>query len=141
MIKNPEVPRRDFLKLATSTVLTIAGLLGLGGLFRFLDTQTDPSPQTDFDIGLPDKYPLGSRTVLPEVPALLIHSQSGFSALSLVCTHLGCTVESQADGFTCPCHGSRFDLQGNVSRGPAGKSLNLLRTMITSDGNLHLYTN
>jgi cytochrome b6-f complex iron-sulfur subunit len=140
MNKNPEVTRRDFLKIANSAVLTVAGLIGLAGLFRFLDTQTEPSPQADFDLGLPDKYPLGSRTVLPEVPALLIHSQSGFSALSLVCTHLGCTVESQADGFACPCHGSRFDLQGSVTRGPAGKPLNSLRTAVTSDGNLHLYT-
>ena len=140
MNKNPEVSRRDFLKIVSSAILTVAGLIGLAGLFRFLDTQTEPSPQTDFDLGSPDKYPLGSRTVLPDVPALLIHTQAGFSALSLVCTHLGCTVESQADGFACPCHGSRFDLQGKVTRGPAGKPLNSLRTAITSDGNLHLYT-
>jgi cytochrome b6-f complex iron-sulfur subunit len=136
-----DVSRRDFLKLASRTVLAAAGLLGLGGLFLFLDIQTDPSRQTDFDLGLPAKYPLGSRTILPDVPALLVHSQSGFSALSLVCTHLGCTVENRADGFACPCHGSRFDLLGNVTRGPAGKHLNPLRTGITSDGNLHLYTN
>jgi cytochrome b6-f complex iron-sulfur subunit len=140
MNKTPEVSRRDFLKIVSSAILTVAGLMGLAGLFRFMDTQTEPSPQTDFDLGLPGKYPLGSRTVLPEVPALLIHFQAGFSALSLVCTHLGCTVESQADGFACPCHGSRFDLQGKVTRGPAGKPLNSLRTAITFDGNLHLYT-
>lgn len=140
MNKNPEVTRRDFLKLASAAVLTAAGLLGLDGLFRFLDTQTEPSPKTDFDLGLPAKYPLGSRTVVPDVPALLVRSEVGFSALSLVCTHLGCTVESQLDGFTCPCHGSRFDLQGSVTRGPASKPLNSLRTGITSDGNLHLYT-
>lgn len=140
MNKIPGVTRRDFLKLASSAILTIAGLLGLGGLFRFLDVQTEPSPKTDFDIGSPYKYPLGSRTVLPDVPALLVHSQAGFSVLSMVCTHLGCTVESQPGGFACPCHGSRFDLAGNVTRGPAGKPLNPMRMAITSDGNLHLYT-
>jgi cytochrome b6-f complex iron-sulfur subunit len=134
-----DISRRDFLKLASAAVLSISGLLGLGGLIRFLDTQTDPSPQTDFDLGSPGKYPLNSRTVLPDVPALLLHTQAGFTALSLLCTHLGCTVESKPDGFACPCHGSRFDLQGNVTRGPAGKPLNSLRTGITSDGNLHLY--
>jgi cytochrome b6-f complex iron-sulfur subunit len=139
MNKNPEVSRRDFLKLASKVVLTAGGLLGLGGLFRFLDTQTEPSQQIDFDLGSPGKYPLGSRTVLSGVPALLVHSQSGFSALSLVCTHLGCTVQSRTDGFACPCHGSRFDLQGNVARGPAGTPLKSLRLGITSDGNLHLY--
>jgi cytochrome b6-f complex iron-sulfur subunit len=135
-----DISRRDFLKLASKAVLTAAGLLGLDGLFRFLDTQTEPSPQTDFDLGNPGIYPVGSRTVLTVVPALLVHSQAGFSALSLVCTHLGCTVHSQSDGFACPCHGSRFDLQGNVIRGPAGKPLHPLRMRITSDGNLYLYT-
>ncbi len=141
MNNDPKVTRRDFLKLASKAVLAAAGLIGLGGLFRFLDTQTDPSPPTDFDLGLPAKYPLGSRTVLPDVPALLVHPKldslhSAWSVHTWVAT-----VQSRADGFSCPCHGSRFDPQGNVTRGPAGKPLDSLRTGITSDGNLHLYTN
>jgi cytochrome b6-f complex iron-sulfur subunit len=136
-----EITRRDFLKLASGAILTLSGLLGFSGLFRFLDTQTEPSAPTDFDLGSPGNYPFNSRTVLPDVPALLTHTQSGFSAISLLCTHLGCTVESKVDGFACPCHGSRFDLRGNVTRGPAGKPLNSFRTGITSDGNLHLYIN
>ncbi len=135
------ISRRDFLKLASTAILTASGLLGLGGLIRFLDTQTDPAPPTDFDLGLATDYAIGARILRPEIPAVVIRSTSGFSALSLVCTHLGCTVESKQDGFACPCHGSRFDLQGKVTRGPAGKPLNSLRTGITSDGKLHAYTN
>ena len=133
--------RRDFLKLATAAVLSASGLLGLGGLIRFLAARTEPLPPSDFSLGLPDKFPPGSRTVLPDIPALLIHNQDGFSALSLVCTHLGCTVESKPEGFTCPCHGSRFDMLGKVTRGPSQKNLHSLRTGITDDGNLHVYTN
>jgi cytochrome b6-f complex iron-sulfur subunit len=133
--------RRDFLKLASAAVLSISGILGLGGLFRFLSAQTEPLPPTDFDLGPANTYPPGSRTVQANIPALLVHTQSGFSAISLVCTHLGCTVESMPESFSCPCHGSRFDLQGNVTRGPAQKPLQSLRTEITSDGKLHVYTN
>lgn len=46
-----------------------------------------------------------------------------FVALSLICTHLGCRVRKARDGFECPCHGSRYDLQGKVINGPAAKSL------------------
>jgi cytochrome b6-f complex iron-sulfur subunit len=136
-----DISRRDFLKLASAAVLTASGLLGLEGLFRFLSAQTEPLPPTDFDLGSPNNYPPGSRTVLADIPALLVHTQSGFSAISLVCTHLGCTVGSKPEGFACPCHGSRFDPQGNVTRGPAKKPLNSLRTGTTSDGKLHVYTN
>ncbi len=133
--------RRDFLKLASAAILTISGLLGLEGLFRYLTTQTEPLPSTDFDLGSVSSFAIGSRTIFYEVPAVLLRTQGGFTALSLVCTHLGCTVESKLEGFTCPCHGSRFDPQGKVIRGPAEKPLKSLRTRITSDGKLHLYTN
>jgi cytochrome b6-f complex iron-sulfur subunit len=140
-MSNRTLSRRDFLKLASAAILTVSGLLGLEGLFRFLTTQTEPLPPTEFDLGPASNYPPGSRTLLADIPALLLHTQSGFSAISLVCTHLGCTVESKPEGFACPCHGSRFDLQGNVTRGPAEKLLHSLRTGITSDGKLHVYTN
>jgi cytochrome b6-f complex iron-sulfur subunit len=137
----PQISRRDFLKLASVSLLTISGLLGLDGLFRYLGAQTEPLPQTDFDLGPASQYAAGSRTLRAEIPALLIATPGGFSAISLVCTHLGCSVESQAEGFACPCHGSRFDLQGKVTRGPAQKPLNALRTGVDPQGHLHIYTN
>jgi cytochrome b6-f complex iron-sulfur subunit len=134
------ITRRDFLKILNATIWTGCGLLGLDGLIRFLNIQTDPQPQTDFDLGSSDQYPTGSRTNIASIPALLIHDENGFTALSLVCTHLGCTLEPKLDGFACPCHGSRFDLKGNVVRGPANKPLSLLKASITTDGRLHVYT-
>ncbi|WP_019876667.1 FAD-dependent oxidoreductase [Sporichthya polymorpha] len=41
--------------------------------------------------------------------------------VSLRCTHLGCLVRFNAaeTSWDCPCHGSRFDVDGNVLEGPA----------------------
>ncbi|MFP4134795.1 MAG: FAD-dependent oxidoreductase [Halothece sp.] len=45
-------------------------------------------------------------------------------AISLTCTHQGCTVKRQADGqFLCPCHGSLFAADGTVLSGPAKQDL------------------
>jgi glycine/D-amino acid oxidase-like deaminating enzyme/nitrite reductase/ring-hydroxylating ferredoxin subunit len=49
----------------------------------------------------------------------IIHS------LSAICTHLGCTVEFNPADTTwdCPCHGSRFAVDGTVIHGPANRDL------------------
>lgn len=44
-------------------------------------------------------------------------------AFSAVCPHQGCTVEPGDDGFACPCHGSQFELDGALKRGPARTGL------------------
>lgn len=55
--------------------------------------------------------------------------------ISAKCTHLGCTVEWQADRrkFVCPCHGSEFDDQGRVTQGPAASPLPLVTVATNND--------
>merc|ERR1712087_439810 len=48
-------------------------------------------------------------------------------AINAVCTHLGCVVPwNRAQlKYICPCHGSQYDFNGKVIRGPAPLSLAL----------------
>jgi cytochrome b6-f complex iron-sulfur subunit len=133
------VSRRDFLKLAIQGLFTLGGALGLAGLVRFFSYESEPPQPTEYDLGPAENYDVGSRTTLPEIPAILIREADGFRALSLVCTHLGCTVGVEGDGFLCPCHGSQYSLSGSVLQGPASSPLKTLRLEQTPEGNIILH--
>jgi cytochrome b6-f complex iron-sulfur subunit len=135
---NP-LSRREWLTLTWKGMLALCGLLGSGGLLRFLSYKPESPPPTVFRLGLATNYPSGSRTLIPDARALLVHDTQGFRAYSLVCTHLGCQVKVIEKGFTCPCHGSRFDLQGKVLNGPATQPLHILKLEERSDGYIILY--
>ena len=134
------ISRRDFLKLSTDSLLALAGILGLSGLLRYLSYQFDPTPQTEFDIGSVLDYPLHSRTIIAEIPAMIVHDKEGLHATSLVCSHLGCMIEERNFGFECPCHSSRYDMNGVVLRGPATANLRQLRMEKSKEDNLHVFT-
>ena len=136
-----KLTRREFLRLVTNSLLGLSGALGLGGIIRFLSFELDPVPPDHYDLGPADSYPQNTHIMLMQIPAFLIHNADGFLAFSLICTHLGCAVEQKESGFECPCHGSRYDGQGYVTRGPANKSLRRLRLETNQAGNLILYLN
>ncbi len=61
-------------------------------------------------------------------------SANTFTAIDAVCTHEGCTING-ADGATyvCPCHGSRYNRNGQVQAGPARASLRQYTTSFAND--------
>ena len=134
-----KLSRSDFLKLGTNFLLSLGGALGLGGLVHFLSYEMDPAPPSQYDLGSVGDYPRGSQIVFPQIPAVLIHNDEGFMAVSLICTHLGCTVEHKDDEYECPCHGSKFDQKGFVKRGPANTPLKRLSVEINESGNVILH--
>jgi Rieske Fe-S protein len=56
-----------------------------------------------------------------------------FAAVSPICTHLGCTVEIEQSRLVCPCHGSNYDREGRVLRGPAEQPLTRYPVELTTD--------
>jgi|GEM_PF-5827469 len=63
-----------------------------------------------------------------------------YIALSLICTHQGCVVNVQNTGdFACPCHGSTFTKDGEVTNGPAEKPLQTFKIENTSPNELVIF--
>ena len=52
-------------------------------------------------------------------------SDAEFTVLSRICTHRQCTVayDGIENTMACPCHGSEYDVNGNVINGPASRPL------------------
>jgi Rieske Fe-S protein len=67
--------------------------------------------------------PVGSGVIVDEI-VVTQPSAGVFKGFSAKCTHKGCLVDKIADGtIDCPCHGSKFNLDGTVAHGPADKPL------------------
>ncbi len=69
--------------------------------------------------------------------AILIREHNNYKLLSAKCSHLGCRINKTENGkLVCPCHGSRFDLEGKPIVGPAVNPLTELDfQMIQEDEN------
>jgi len=140
MAEEKNLSRRKFIQLFSKLALGLAGILGLGGLVRYFSFRPDPDSPTSFDLGNASEIPSESKIFRPDIPAVIYNHGGEFSAFSLSCTHLGCLVEEDGENFTCPCHGSMFDSNGLVLKGPAENNLQSLQVELNEDGSLTLFT-
>ena len=140
MTEELSFPRRAFLLLSAKLSLGIAGILGIGGLVRYFSHEPAGKAPSRYDLGLVAVFPASGELVRLDIPAIIYRTEDGFQAYSLVCTHLGCTVEEDGEEFSCPCHGSRFDHNGKVLKGPATRELSTLKITFSDDGRLILET-
>lgn len=115
--------RRSFI----DALLQGAAVLGLGGFVYSVVGFAVPPKETggkekEVHVGAPDEIKPGKarKFELNGKPALLIHLNGGFAALSAVCSHLGCIVDWDEDKnqVVCPCHNAVFDYNGNIVSGP-----------------------
>jgi Rieske Fe-S protein len=76
--------------------------------------------------------PAGEATPL----YVLALDHGAFAVVSPICTHLQCTVNVEGGVLLCPCHGSTYDREGRVLRGPAQQPLRRFPADVTPDGEL-----
>lgn len=134
---DPELmPRRDFLGLAAWWSAAAALLFAFFGAMRLPKAAVLPSPSKRFRVRLPASLGSGQAFV-PAGRSVAIFKEAGsVYAISTVCTHLGCIIKPTEKGFDCPCHGSKFNKDGSVARGPAPKALPWLEVKHLGGDNL-----
>jgi nitrite reductase/ring-hydroxylating ferredoxin subunit len=78
----------------------------------------------DAVLGLTAEVPPGAAKVFAGQRVVVTQPVTGtFTGLSAVCTHQGCVVGTVDGSIVCPCHGSRYRLDGSVESGPAPRPL------------------
>jgi len=126
--------RQEFLALlAWSSVGIPASFMGAGSYAFLVPRVTSGSP-TSIKIGRTKDFPQGSHLLLLDNQLVIVSGAEGLQAMSVRCTHLGCTVGKVEWGYQCPCHGSRFDHSGGVLRGPAPRPLPWFKILQDPDG-------
>ena len=132
--------RREFLSDVAAGALGIAGLGSMVVTYQYLSPNVLFEPPTTFRAGIPDLFPQDSVTILPEQQVYIVRTDSGFYAVSAVCTHLGCITQwkPELNQIACPCHGSKFTQDGTKIEGPAPRPLPHFAITLTADGQLQV---
>lgn len=156
MDEEKQITRREFSSIA---IWAIGGLItvgiGLPAIAYIVGPALERSATDEWiRLGAASKVELGLPTLFKvkiqrksgwivndEELSIYIRTDDGrtFTAMSNVCTHLGCRVRWAADRkqFFCPCHNGVFDQEGNVLSGPPPKPLNRYEVKV-EDGQLSI---
>ncbi|HEY9696612.1 MAG TPA: cytochrome b6-f complex iron-sulfur subunit [Trichocoleus sp.] len=140
----PDMGRRQFMNLLTFGTVTGTALGALYPVIKYFI----PASTGGGGGGVTAKDALGNDVVASEFLAshkpgeralaqglkgdptyIVVENEDAIAnyGISAVCTHLGCVVPWNAseNKFICPCHGSQYNNEGKVVRGPAPLSLAL----------------
>lgn len=132
--------RRELIMLGSALGLMGLAAAGTGGaLFKYMFPVVTYGTPKKFLVPIVDLPEVGDEMIFEDQKVLLRRqTQKEVAAISLVCTHLGCTVNRVETGFQCPCHGSQYDSDGIVVGGPAPKTLHWLEIKRVPGGNIEI---
>jgi Rieske Fe-S protein len=111
---HPRTPRRSILAI---------GLLALVyPLLRFIGYEVPRKPRK-----LEIHKELPANGIMVNSDYILFDRDNKTWAVSRKCTHLGCKINYHENDniLECPCHQSRFTIEGGVTRGPAKENLTI----------------
>jgi len=131
-----QMTRRSMLTWLTGFGLFGSAIITVFSNLLFIKPRATYGQPNRFSIGRPDTYPPGSKVAMDQQRICIIRDGDKLAAISTTCTHLGCIVATSETGFACPCHGSRYDQDGNVTGGPAPKPLAWYQVNLAPNGEI-----
>jgi Rieske Fe-S protein len=103
-----------------------------------------PTNVGDVQAGSAQGTTVGMLQTVGTQPVALGRDAGGLYAMTLTCTHAGCNMAASGtvapSGIVCSCHGSEFDANGEVTRGPASAPLAHFEVAVDTSGNVVVHT-
>ncbi len=134
-IDQKPISRRKFI----AYVWIVAGVVVLGeliaGVFAFLwPRRRKTREEKIFVAGKVSDFKTGEVVPFRKEKTFVVRLGGGFLAISSVCTHLHCIVNWNAvtKRFECPCHGAKFNEEGEVLAGPPPRPLDIHKLEIAA---------
>ena len=136
--------RREFVVMSGTAAVAAAAGCGDGGSPTSSTPASTPAPSAssgpnELRVPLPavgQTVGANGQLLTPLPLAITRLSDTTVAAVSRICTHEGCTVNLPVASLltlNCPCHGSRFQVTGQVVNGPAARPLASFATVIVGD--------
>ena len=113
--------RRTFFKTVLGALGVSATWLADRTLRRASDIPENRTAQVTVPLSSGDAVRFHDRVIV-------VTEQGMVAVFSSACPHLGCRINRMESGvqgnqIVCPCHGSRFNLRGELIHGPAERGL------------------
>lgn len=135
--------RRLFLKLGIGSLVATT-FSSIAAAIKFLTPPVLYETSQIFEAGKVKDFNNGKvkNIQMGEKKISLIKENDKLYALVRTCTHMGCipNFNTSENAFVCPCHGSKFDIQGNVLRGPAPEPLYRASLAVNKKGRVEVNT-
>ena len=126
------INRREFAIATAALAACVCSGVGLDSACAIV------APSSPVDVGAAGDYPSDGAVdkFARSNRIIVIRKGDRLYATAATCTHRECIVKPVQGELRCPCHGSRFDLEGAVTKGPARAPLPRYAIAINSAGRI-----
>jgi cytochrome b6-f complex iron-sulfur subunit len=137
-LKGVDFERRGFLHKVVGGVGAVVAVSALYPVVKFIIPPTKEVKQVkELNVGKASEVADGSGKIYQfnEDKVIVVNKGGSLTAVSAICTHLGCLVhwENAAGQLACPCHGAKYKQTGEIISGPQPKPLKQYKAKIEGD--------
>lgn len=137
-LKGVDFERRGFLHKIVGGVGAVVAVSALYPVVKYIIPPVKKIKiVNELTVGKASEVPNGTGKIYQfnEDKVIVVNHGGSLTAVSAVCTHLGCLVhwEEAANELACPCHGAKYKQTGEIISGPQPKPLKQYKAKIDGD--------